>query len=124
MVFLNEKVFNDSSNPLNVISVLSTVIKFNSFTTSQTSKVLWTPSIGQSINLTAINISAAVGTKISFQRAGNAVFLVVLLNTSISLYNANYCSPVRFDKNESISITSSFTLTSGEYDITLIGYEN
>lgn len=116
----NFKVFNDASKPLNILAIPSTVIKFNSFVTSQTNTNLWTPATGKSIYLTAIQISAAVTAKISLQRANNAVFAVINLTTSITSYNANYFSPIMFNSNESITLTST---NLGEIDITLFGFE-
>lgn len=116
----NFKIFNDVTNPLNILAIPSTTIKYNQFTTSQTNISLWTPATGKSIYLTAIQISAAVTATIKLQRASNVVFAVINLTTSITSYNANYFSPIQFNVNESISLTST---NLGEIDITLFGFE-
>ncbi len=116
----NCKVFNDESNPLNILAIPSTVIRYNQFITSQTNTNLWTPTSGKSIYITAIQIYAAVTATIKLQRASNAVFAIVSLTTSITSYNANYFSPIKFNTGESISLTST---NLGEIDITLFGFE-
>lgn len=120
----NFKVFNDASNPLNIFSIPSTIIKYNQFSAAQTNTTLWTPASNKSIYLTAIQISSAgIGVTINLQRAGNSIFAVIILTTTINSYNANYFSPIKFNTNESISLTSTYTLTAGNLDITLFGFE-
>jgi len=116
----NFKVFNDLSNPLYISTNPSKTIIYNSLGGAQTNTTLWTPATGLSIYLTAIQISTAalLTVTISLERADNDVFAVIRLTTTINSYNANYFSPIKFNPNETIYVTSSSGL-----DITLFGYE-
>lgn len=116
----NSNVF--AANTLPTIEMASNIIRYNSFSTSQTNTVLWTPAAGKSIYLTGISMTTLVSLNATLQRAGNAPFLAVQFSSLLSLapYNISFSSPIKFNVNESISITTSAV---GTFNVTLFGYE-
>lgn len=113
----NFKVFNDTSSPIYTSPLLSTVIKYSTFTESQSHTVLWTPATGKRIYLTAIGSSATATLTAFLERASDLIWLVVRENP----YTQSFMSPIVFEPNESIYL--SMTISSLTFDITLIGYE-
>lgn len=119
----NENVFAYQNLPVAVIP--SSSIVYNHLPAASTNVVLWTPQLDKSIFLTGIEISAelqAAVPTVYLQRGGNAVFLVARFSTttpSESVFVQSFFSPVQFNVNEPISVTSALTLL----DITLFGYE-
>jgi hypothetical protein len=103
----------------------SPYIVYNHILIAPTHFVLWTPQTGKRIFLTGIEISAelqAIVPATSFERAGNSIFLVARFGTTSptpSAFVQTFFSPLQFNVNESISVTSALTLI----DITLCGYE-
>lgn len=116
----NNLIFVSSNLP--VAEIPSIIIKYNSFSTSQTNTVLWTPASGKSIYLTSIAICSLITINVSLQRASNVVFLVAGFSALSPLpYTTSFFSPIKFNSNESISITTSAV---GTVHITLFGYES
>ena len=130
---LNDSVFNTSGSPLYVVNLqsaplfisdtqASNVIKSVSLT-GTTPTAVWTPAAGKSIHLTALTVSASVLAlfTITLSRTSGA-FLVIGLTSSFATYQADYCIPVQFDVNESITMTLSGVGTTVNYS--LFGFEN
>lgn len=125
----NNNVFNTEGNPLYVINKQGTplysvdtlaanVIKYNSFTGTQSNTAIWTPASGKSIYLTAINLFTTVGLNLSLSRSSGGTFLSLTFSSN---YSTDYSVPVKFNTNESILI--SFTLALGTVSVTLFGFE-
>jgi hypothetical protein len=117
----NNDVFAYDNLP--VMENPSSQIIYKGFTSAPTNQVLWTPQTGNSIFLTGIEISSTLPlavTAVNLQRAGNSIFLVARFSTtSPAPFVQSFFSPLQFNKNESISVTSTLTII----DITLFGYE-
>lgn len=96
---------------------------YNTFATAPSDVVLWTPATGKRIYLTGVEISAvpASGTaEVTLERTDNAAFLVARFVAGAQLnYAQTFFSPVVFNVNEPISVTSDATTL----DVTLFGYE-
>lgn len=120
---VNDKIVNNSTDPLYCNGPLTTVIKRFSFTSSQTNTLLWQPATGKSIYLTALacaTTSALTTITVNFSRASNAVFLVCRVINS-SPYEQSFFVPVVFNPNETIRLSSTLLLTT--LNISLFGYE-
>lgn len=117
----NYKVFNDVAGPLFTREQPSNLIKFNTFSTAQTTTVLWTPGAGKKIYLTALETSAIATLVVTLNRSGNTPFLSIVLTAEMSTFGESFPSPVIFSTDENITLTTS---TSGTMNITLIGYES
>lgn len=115
----NDLVFAYDDLP---VKVNPSIIIYKEFS-SPNDEVVWTPQTGKRIYLTGIEISTTlpvVATTVQLQRAGNAAFLVVRFNTaSATPYAQSFFSPLQFNINEAITVTSSL----GTVDVTLFGYE-
>jgi hypothetical protein len=115
----NDLVFAYENLP--VIPNSSTIIY--SELTTPTNQILWTPQSGKRIFLTGIEISTTlplVVNTVSLQRAGNTVFLVARFSTtSPAPFVQSFFSPLQFNTNESISVTSTIATV----DVTLFGFQ-
>lgn len=115
----NSIIFSDNNLP--VAQTSATIIKYNLFSAIQTNTVLWTPATGKKIYLTSIVTSSLITLNVNFERASNVVFLVGSITALAPLpYVVSFFSPIRFNTNESISVTTSAI---GAVNITLMGYE-
>lgn len=106
--------------PLLVREYPSDIVMFNSFSTLQTNRPIWTPSSGKSIFLTAFQVSSSVPLVISLNRENNSPFLSIILTNSLASYGESFPSPIKFMTDEIITITTNAT---GITNITLLGYE-
>ncbi|WP_432409536.1 hypothetical protein [Wukongibacter sp. M2B1] len=110
------------SSALSTSETPSTIIRYDSFALAQSDTVLWTPSSGKNIYLTSIQMSTLITQTVTLSGSNNGIFLVTRFNGTIAAisYSSNFFSPIKFDTNENISITSNGV---GTLDITLLGYE-
>lgn len=113
-------VFNLEDNPLWTREYPSDTILFQSFSTIQTNTPIWTPDSGKSIFLTSLQVSAPAPLAINLNRGGNLPFMSIILTNTLATYGESFPSPIRFNQDEVISIT---TTTAGPINITLLGYE-
>ena len=112
-------VFN-LENPLITREYASDIVLFQTFSTAQTNTAIWTPSSGKSIFLTAFQVSAPAPLTIQLKRGSNNLFLSIILTTTLATYGESFSSPVKFNPDEVISVTTS---AAGTVNISLIGYE-
>lgn len=111
-------VFNTS--PLFTREYPSDIVLFQTFSTIQTNTPIWTPASGKSIFLTALQVSGSVPMAIGLNRENNATFMSILLTSSLATYGESFSSPIEFEPDEVISVTTN---TAGTMNITLFGYE-
>lgn len=57
---------------------------------------------------------------IRLNRENNATFMSILLTSSLATYGESFSSPIEFEPDEVISVTTS---AAGTMNITLFGYE-
>lgn len=109
----NYKLFNDENNAAYIVCGPSNIIKYNNG-----SALSWTPSLGKSIYLTAVQIAGLISTSLTVALTGSTVgtFLTVELTSAFNTYTASFLSPIKFSVDETITAPSS-------PGITLIGYE-
>lgn len=112
-------VFN-LDEPLLVREYSSDIVLFNTFSTVQNNRPIWTPSLGKSIFLTGFQTSSSVPLVIKLNREGNTPFISIILTSSLASYGQSFPSPIEFMPDEAISITSN---VAGTMNITLLGYE-
>jgi len=120
-ISLNDNVFNSPKNPLFTREHASDRIIYNTFSTVQTNTPLWTPSAGKKIFLTAMQISALSPLTVTFEKANNEPFMSIVMTAEMATYSETFSSPVVFDVNEAISISTN---AAGTVNITLFGYED
>lgn len=118
----NFKVFNDFGAPLYIVAGPSNTILNQ--TLSGGNSLTWTPALGKSIYLTAIQVASTalltVAVNVELAR-GDTTFLTIELTTVINTYNAAFFSPIKFDTDEAIKITNNAILA--QVNVTLFGYE-
>lgn len=107
-------------DPLITREYSSNIVLFRTFTSAQTNTVIWTPASGKSVLMTALQASASVPVTIQLNRGSNAAFMSIMLTSTLATYGASFPSPVQFNQNEVISVTTN---AAGTVAITLIGYE-
>jgi len=113
-------VFSSEENPLFTREYASDIVLFQTFSTAQTNTAIWTPDSGKSIFLTAFQVSASVPLTIQLKRGGNNSFLSIILTSTLATYGESYPSPIKFNPDEGISVTTS---AAGTVNISLMGYE-
>lgn len=109
-------VFN-LEDPLLTREYPSDIVLFRTFTTLQTNTPIWTPDAGKSIYLTALQSSAPAPLVVQLN---NDTFMSIALTTTLATYGLSFPSPVEFNPDEVISITTG---SAGTFNITLLGYE-
>ncbi len=112
-------VFN-LEEPLFTREYPSDIILFNTFSSIQTNTTIWTPESSMSIFLTAFQVSASVPMVITLNRESNAPFMSIILTDTLASYGESFPSPIKFEPDEIISITTNVI---GTINITLLGYE-
>lgn len=112
-------VFN-LEDPIFTREYPSDIILFRTFTTLQTNTPIWTPGTTKSIFLTALQVSSSAPLVVQLNRGSNAAFMSITLTTTLATYGMNFPSPITFNPDEIISVTTS---TAGTVNITLLGYE-
>lgn len=112
-------VFN-LEDPLFTREYPSDIVLFQTFTTLQTNTPIWTPGSDKSIFLTALQISAPAPMVVQLNRGGNASFMSIALTNTLATYGISFPSPIKFNPDEIISVTTSIA---GTVNITLLGYE-
>ncbi len=112
-------VFN-LEDPLLTREYPSDIVLFRTFTTLQTNTPIWTPGAGKSIYLTALQSSAPAPMVVQLSRGNNDTFMSIALTTALATYGLSFPSPVEFNPDEVISITTG---SAGTVNITLLGYE-
>lgn len=112
-------VFN-LEEPLLTREYPSDIILFQTFTAIQTNTPIWTPASGKSIFMTALQVSAAVPVVIKLNRGGYSPFMSIILTSSLATCSESFPSPIRFNPDEAVSITTS---AAGTVNVSLIGYE-
>ncbi len=112
-------VFN-LEDPLFTREYPSDIVLFRTFTALQTNTPIWTPGNDKSIFLTALQVSAPSPLVVQLNRGNNAAFMSIALTNSLATYGISFSSPVEFNPDEIISITTSIA---GTVNITLLGYE-
>lgn len=112
-------VFN-LEDPLITREYASDIVLFQTFSAVQTNTAVWTPSSGKSIFLTAFQVSAPAPLTLQLMRGSNSLFLSIILTTALATYGESFSSPVKFNPDEVISVTTS---AAGTVNISLIGYE-
>lgn len=112
-------VFN-LDEPLFTREYASDIILFRTFSTIQTNTIIWTPTSGKSIFLTALLVSAPTPLVVQLNREGNTPFMSIILTNTLATYSESFSSPIEFKPDEVISITTNIA---GTINITLIGYE-
>ncbi len=112
-------VFN-LENPIFTREYASDIVLFQTYSTVQTNAAIWTPSYGKSIYLTALQVSAPAPLTIQLKRGNNNLFLSIILTTTLATYSESFSSPIKFNTDEVISVTTSAV---GTVNISLIGYE-
>lgn len=111
-------VFN-LEDPIFTREYPSDILLFQSFTTIQTNTPIWTPATDKSIFLTALQVSSLVPMVVQLNRGNNA-FLSIALTNTLATYGISFPSPIKFNPNEIITISTSIA---GTVNITLSGYE-
>lgn len=112
-------VFN-LEDPLLTREYPSDIVLFRTFTVLQTNTPIWTPGADKSIFLTALQVSAPAPLAVQLNRGNNAAFMSIALTNTLATYGISFPSPIEFNPNEIISITTSIA---GTVNITLLGYE-
>lgn len=112
-------VFN-LEEPLFTREYPSDIILFNTFSSIQTNTTIWTPESSMSIFLTAFQVSTSVPMVITLNRESNAPFMSIILTDTLASYGESFPSPIKFEPDEIISITTNVI---GTINITLLGYE-
>lgn len=112
-------VFN-LEDPLLTREYPSDIVLFRTFTTLQTNTPIWTPGAGKSIYLTALQSSAPAPMVVQLSRGNNDTFMSIALTTALATYGLSFPSPVEFNPDEVISVTTG---SAGTVNITLLGYE-
>ncbi|WP_312813752.1 hypothetical protein [Sedimentibacter sp.] len=112
-------VFN-LEDPLLTREYPSDIVLFRTFTTLQTNTPIWTPGAGKSIYLTALQSSAPAPMVVQLSRGSNDTFMSIALTTALATYGLSFPSPVEFNPDEVISVTTG---SAGTVNITLLGYE-
>lgn len=112
-------VFN-LEDPLLTREYPSDIVLFRTFTTLQTNTPIWTPSTDKSIFLTALQVSAPSPLVVQLNRGNNATFMSIALTNTLATYGISFSSPIEFNSDEIISITTNIA---GTVNITLLGYE-
>lgn len=112
-------VFN-LEDPLLTREYPSDIVLFRTFTTLQTNTPIWTPGAGKSIYLTALQVSAPAPLVVQLNRGSNATFMSIALTTTLATYGLSFPSPIEFNPDEVISVTTG---SAGTVNITLLGYE-
>ena len=112
-------VFN-LEDPLLTREYPSDIVLFQTFTTLQTNTPIWTPGTDKSIFLTALQVSAPAPLVVQLNRGNNAAFMSIALSSSLATYGISFSSPIEFNPDEIISITTNIA---GTVNITLLGYE-
>ena len=112
-------VFN-LEDPLFTREYPSDIVLFRNFTTLQTNTPIWTPATDKSIFLTALQISAPAPLVVQLNRGNNASFMSIALTSTLATYGISFPSPIKFNPDEIISVTTSIA---GTVNITLLGYE-
>ncbi|WP_099468071.1 hypothetical protein [Konateibacter massiliensis] len=112
-------VFN-LEDPLFTREYPSDIVLFRTFTTLQTNTPIWTPGTNKSIFLTALQVSSSAALVVQLNRGNNAAFMSIALTSTLATYGISFPSPIEFNSDEIISITTS---TAGTVNITLLGYE-
>lgn len=113
-------VFNSPTDPLFTREYASNIVLFQTFSTIQSNVPIWTPSSGKRIFLTSLQVSASVPLVIKLNRGSNATFMSIILTSTLATYGESFPSPIQFNIDEAISMTTNAT---GTVNITLIGYE-
>lgn len=117
---INNNVFNDETRPLFTQEYASDIILYNTYSTVQNNSPIWIPAAGKRICLTAIQTSSLLALTLTLNRAGNEPFLSIVLTATLATYGESFSSPLRFEPDEIISLTTSNV---GTMNITLMGYE-
>lgn len=112
-------VFN-LEDPLFTREYPSDIVLFQTFTTLQTNTPMWIPGSDKSIFLTALQISAPAPLVVQLNRGSNASFMSIALTNTLATYGISFPSPIKFNPDEIISVTTSIA---GTVNITLLGYE-
>ncbi len=112
-------VFN-LEEPLVTREYPSDIVLFQTFTVIQTNTPVWTPDSGKSIFMTALQVSATVPVVIQLNRGNISPFMSIILTSSLATYSESFPSPIQFNSDEAVSVTTS---AAGTVNITLIGYE-
>lgn len=112
-------VFN-LDEPLIIREYPSDIVLFNTFSTIQTNRPIWTPATATSIFLTAFQVSASVPIVITLNRENNTPFMSIILTDTLASYGESFPSPIKFEPDEIISVTTDVI---GTTNITLFGYE-
>ncbi len=112
-------VFN-LEDPLLTREYPSDIVLFQTFTTLQTNTPIWTPDTDKSIFLTALQVSAPAPVVVQLNRGSNAAFMSMALTSTLATYGMSFSSPIEFNPDETISITTDIE---GTVNITLLGYE-
>ncbi len=112
-------VFN-LEDPLFTREYPSDIVLFQTFTVLQTNTPIWTPGANKSIFLTALQVSAPSPLVVQLNRGNNAAFMSIALTNSLATYGISFSSPIEFNPDEIISITTN---AAGTVNITLLGYE-
>ncbi len=112
-------VFN-LEDPLFTREYPSDIVLFQTFTVLQTNTPIWTPGANKSIFLTALQVSAPSPLVVQLNRGNNAAFMSIALTNSLATYGISFSSPIEFNPDEIISITTNAAET---VNITLLGYE-
>ncbi|NYB74972.1 hypothetical protein HZF24_12565 [Sedimentibacter hydroxybenzoicus DSM 7310] len=112
-------VFN-LEDPLLTREYPSDIVLFRTFTTLQTNTPIWTPGAGKSIYLTALQVSAPAPLVVQLNRGSNDTFMSIALTTTLATYGLSFPSPIEFNPDEVISVTTG---SAGTVNITLLGYE-
>lgn len=113
-------VFNFEENPLFTREYSSDIVLFQTFSTIQTNTPVWTPELSKSIFLTAFQVSASSPLSVQLNRENNVPFMSIILTSSLATYGESFPSPIRFNPDEGLTVTTD---AAGTVNITLIGYE-
>ncbi len=112
-------VFN-FEDPIFTREYPSDIILFRTFTTLQTNTPIWTPATNKRIFLTALQVSSLVPLVVQLNRGNNATFMSIALTNTLATYGISFPSPIQFNPDETIFITTS---VAGTINVTLLGYE-
>ncbi|MCK9444540.1 MAG: hypothetical protein M0Q14_08445 [Tissierellaceae bacterium] len=110
----------DLGEPLFTREYPSDIVQFQTFTTVQTNTPIWTPGANNSIYLTALQISSLAPVVVEINRENNSPFMSIAITDTLATYGISFSSPIKFNPDEIISITTSAAST---VSITLLGYE-
>jgi hypothetical protein len=104
---VNNNIFTSDQEPLFTREDAADIIKYYSFNLLPEETPVWTPSLGKSINLTGVQVSAPLGVTITLSGGGSKKFLSLRVTNPYATINQYFSSSYRLKPDDAIFVSTS-----------------